>query len=172
MAQVLGSIFDPGFSEFSFGFRLGRSAHGAVRKVREYIQDGYRIAVDLDLSKFFDTVNHDVLMNRVARKVQDKRVLRLIGKYLRAGVMVQGRLQETHLGVPQGGPLSPLLANVILDDLDKELEKRGHRFVRYADDFIVLVKSRQAGERVMGSLKRFLERTLKLKVNPDKSQVF
>ena len=112
-----------------------------------------------------------LLMHRVARKVRDKRVLRLIGKYLRAGVMVQGRLQETRMGVPQGGPLSPLLANVILDDLDKELEKRGHRFVRYADDFIVLVKSRSAGERVMESLKRFLERTLKLKVNQDKSQV-
>ncbi len=137
----------------------------------EYIREGYRIAVDMDLSKFLDTVNHDVLMRCVARKVRDRRVLRLIGKYLRAGVMVQGRLQETRLGVPQGGPLSPLLANVILDDLDKELEKRGHRFVRYADDFIVLVKSRSAGERVMESLKRFLERTLKLKVNQDKSQV-
>ena len=125
----------------------------------------------MDLSKFFDTVDHDALMHRVARKIRDKRVLRLIGKYLRAGVMVQGRLQETRLGVPQGGPLSPLLANIILDDLDKELEKRGHRFTRYADDFIVLVKSRQAGERVMGSLKRFLERTLKLRINQDKSRV-
>jgi RNA-directed DNA polymerase len=129
------------------------------------------MAVDIDLSKFFDTVNHDVLMHRVARKVSDKRVLRLIGKYLRAGVMANGRLQETRLGVPQGGPLSPLLANVLLDDLDKELEKRGHRFVRYADDFIVLVKSRQAGERVMQSLQRFLERNLKLKINQEKSQV-
>jgi RNA-directed DNA polymerase len=171
IAHVLSPIFDPTFSDASFGFRPGRSAHHAVYKAREYIREGYRIAVDMDLSKFFDTVNHDVLMHRVAQKVRDKRVLRLIGKYLRAGVMVQGRLQETRLGVPQGGPLSPLLANVILDDLDKELEKRGHRFVRYADDFIVLVKSRQAGERVMESLKRFLERILKLRINQDKSRV-
>ena len=139
IAQVLSPIFDPTFSESSFGFRPGRSAHNAVCKAREYIREGHRIAVDVDLSKFFDTVDHDVLMLRVARKIRDKRVLRLIGKYLRAGVMAQGRLQETRLGVPQGGPLSPLLANIILDDLDKELEKRGHRFVRYADDFIVLV---------------------------------
>ena len=132
--QVLMPIFDPDFSDHSYGFRPGRSAHDAVRKVREYIQEGHRIAIDLDLSKFFDTVNHDVLMHRVARKVRDKRVLRLIGKYLRAGVVVNGRLQKTAKGVPQGGPLSPLLANILLDDLDKELEKRGHRFVRYADD--------------------------------------
>jgi RNA-directed DNA polymerase len=171
MAQVLGSIFDPGFSEFSYGFRPGRSAHGAVRKVREYIQDGYRIAVDLDLSKFFDTVNHDVLMNRVARKVQDKRVLRLIGKYLRAGVMVKGRLQKTTKGVPQGGPLSPLLANILLDDLDKELEKRAHRFVRYADDFVILVKSQSAAERVKASIQHFLQRKLRLKINESKSRV-
>ena len=123
------------------------------------------------MSKFFDTVNHDVLMHRVARRVQDKRVLRLIGKYLRAGVMVNGRLQHTPQGVPQGGPLSPLLANILLDDLDKELEHRGHRFVRYADDFIILVKSQRAGERVMQSVQRFLERSLKLKINPEKSRV-
>ena len=171
VAQVLTPIFDPDFSASSFGFRPGRSAHHAVYKAREYIRQGYRIAVDMDLSKFFDTVNHDILMQRVARKVCDKRVLCLIGKYLRAGVTVQGRLQETRLGVPQGGPLSPLLANIVLDDLDQELEKRGHRFVRYADDFIVLVKSRQAGERVMGSLKRFLERVLKLRINQEKSRV-
>ena len=164
-------IFDPGFSEFSYGFRPGKSAHDAVRKVREYIQAGYRIAVDMDLSKFFDSVNHDVLMHRVARKVRDKRILRLIGKYLRAGVMVNGRLQSTRKGVPQGGPLSPLLANILLDDLDKELERRGHKFVRYADDFIILVKSQQAGERVMASVKCFLERKLKLKVNKNKSRV-
>lgn len=171
IAQVLTPIFDPTFSESSFGFRPGRSAHHAVFKAREYIRKGYRIAVDVDLSKFFDTVDHDVLMHRVARKIRDKRVLCLIGKYLRAGVMVQDRLQKTRLGVPQGGPLSPLLANIILDDLDKELEKRGHRFVRYADDFIVLVKSRQAGERVMGRLKRFLKRNLKLRINQEKSRV-
>jgi RNA-directed DNA polymerase len=171
IAQVLFPIFDPTFSDASFGFRPGRSAHHAVCKAREYIRAGYLIAVDVDLSKFFDTVNHDLSMHRVARKVRDKRVLRLIGKYLRAGVMVQSRLQETRMGVPQGGPLSPLLANIIMDDLDKELEKRARQFVRYADDFVVLVKSRRAGERVMGSLKRFLERTLKLRINQDKSRV-
>jgi RNA-directed DNA polymerase len=171
IAQVLVPIFDPGFSEASYGFRPGRSAQDAVRKVREYIQEGYRTAVDLDLSKFFDTVNHDVLMHRVARRVQDKRLLRLIGKYLRAGVVVNGRLQHTPQGVPQGGPLSPLLANTLLDDLDKELERRGHRFARYADDFVILVKSQRAGERVMQGVQRFLERKLRLKVNPDKSHV-
>ena len=171
ICQVLMPIFDPGFSEFSYGFRPGKSAHDAVRKVREYIREGYCIAGDMDLSKFFDTVNHDVLMHRVARKIRDKRLLRLIGKYLRAGVMVDGRLQSTRKGVPQGGPLSPLLANILLDDLDKELERRGHRFVRYADDFVILVKSQRAGERVMHSVRRFLERKLKLKVNEDKSQV-
>jgi len=171
IAQVLGPIFDPTFSESSFGFRPGRSAHDAVYQARRYIQQGYTIAVDMDLSKFFDTVQHDVLMHRLSRKVRDKRVLRLIGKYLRAGVMIDGRLQETRVGVPQGGPLSPLLSNIILDDLDKELEKRGHRFARYADDFIILVKSQRAGERVSQSLKRYLERTLKLHVNPEKSKV-
>jgi RNA-directed DNA polymerase len=171
IAQVLVEIFDPTFSELSFGFRPGKSAHDAVKKVREYIREGHRIAVDMDLSKFFDTVNHDVLMYRVARRIRDKRVLRLIGKYLRAGVKVNGRLQSTQKGVPQGGPLSPLLANIVLDDLDKELEKRGHRFVRYADDFIILVKSQRAGERVMKSIRRFLEKKLKLKVNEKKSRV-
>jgi RNA-directed DNA polymerase len=130
VAQVLVPIFDLEFSDFSYGFRPGRSAHDAVYKVREYIKEGFRIAVDMDLSKFFDTVKHDVLMHRVARKIKDKRVLKLIGKYLRAGVVLSGRRQVTRKGVPQGGPLSPLLANILLDDLDKELEKRGHRFVR------------------------------------------
>jgi RNA-directed DNA polymerase len=169
--QVLMPMFDPGFSDYSYGFRPGRSAHDAVYQVREYIQEGYRVAVDMDLSKFFDTVNHDVLMHRVARKVRDKRVLRLIGKYLRAGVVINGRLLATRKGVPQGGPLSPLLANILLDDLDKELEHRGHSFVRYADDFILLVKSQRAGERVMLSVQRFLERKLKLRINEEKSQV-
>jgi RNA-directed DNA polymerase len=171
IAQILTPIFDPDFSEFSFGFRIGRSAHDAVRQVCEYIRQGYRIAVDVDLRKFFDTVNHDVLMHRVARKVRDKSMLRLIGKYLRAGVMVNGRLQQTRKGVPQGGPLSPLLANVLLDDLDKELERRGLKFVRYADDFVILVKSQRAGERVIASVRRFLVRELKLEINEDKSRV-
>lgn len=171
IAQVLYHIFDPHFSEFSFGFRAGRSAHDAVYQVREYIRKGYRIAVDADLSKFFDTVDHDVLMNRVGRKVRDKRVLRLIGSYLRAGVVIDGRRQDPRKGVPQGGPLSPLLANILLDDLDKELEKRGHRFARYADDFVILVKSQSAGRRVMASIGRFLANHLKLSINRDKSKV-
>ncbi len=165
VAQMLTPCFDPYFSEFSYGFRPGRSAHDAVKKVCEYICQGYKIAVDMDLSKFFDRVNHDVLMHRVAKRIRDKRVLRLIGKYLRAGVEVNGRLQSTRKGVPQGGPLSPLLANILLDDLDKELEKRGHKFVRYADGFIILAKSQRAGERVKRSIQRFL------KVNEDKSRV-
>lgn len=171
IAQVLSTIFDPEFSESSFGFRPGRSAHDAVYQVRDYIRQRKRIAVDMDLSKFFDTVNHDVLMHRVSRKVRDKRLLQLIGKYLRAGVVVNGRLQRTPKGVPQGGPLSPLLANILLDDLDKELEKRGHCFARYADDFVILVKSKSAGERVMQSVRRFLERKIKLEINEKKSQV-
>ena len=171
MYQVMMPIFDADFSEFSYGFRPGRSAHGAVRKVREYIRKGYRIAVDMDLSKFFDRVDHDVLMHRVARKIRDKHILRLIGKYLRAGVVIKGRLEKSREGVPQGGPLSPLLANILLDDLDKELEKRGHKFVRYADDFVILVRTQRAGLRVKESVTRFLERNLKLKVNQDKSRV-
>jgi RNA-directed DNA polymerase len=171
MYQVMMPIFDPDFSGFSYGFRPGRSAHDAVRKVREYIQQGYRTAVDMDLSKFFDKVNHDVLMHRVARKIRDKHILRLIGKYLRAGVVIKGRLQESREGVPQGGPLSPLLANILLDDLDKELEKRSRKFVRYADEFIILVRTQRAGLRVKESVTRFLKHTLKLKVNQDKSHV-
>jgi len=171
MAQVLGPIFDPGFSESSFGFRPGRSAHGAVRQVQRFIGEGYRIAVDLDLAKFFDNVQHDVLLARVGRKVRDKRLLGLIGRYLRAGVLVGETLEPTVIGTPQGGPLSPLLANILLDDLDKELERRGHRFARYADDLVILVKSSRAGERVMASVSRFLTGTLKLVVNEHKSRV-
>lgn len=171
IAQVLTPIFDPEFSESSFGFRPKRSAHDAVRKVRDHISDGFSIAVEVDLEKYFDTVNHDALMERVARKVRDKRVLRLIGLFLRAGVSVDGVTEQTREGVPQGGPMSPLLANILLDDFDKELEKRGHKFARYADDFVVLVKSVRAGERVRSSISRFLERKLKLKVNEEKSKV-
>ena len=164
-------MFDPGFSESSFGFRPRRSAHQAIRQVQTYLQQGYRVAVDLDLAKFFDQVQHDVLMVRVARRVSDKRVLSLIGRYLRAGVMVEGEVQATESGTPQGGPISPLLANILLDDLDKELECRGHRFARYADDIIVLVKTRRAGDRVMASLKRYLTGVLRLSVNEKKSRV-
>lgn len=171
IAQVLTPIFDPEFSESSFGFRPGRSAHGALRQVQGHITAGYRIACDLDLAKFFDNVQHDVLMVRVARKIGDKRLLALIGQYLRAGVLVGESIQATALGTPQGGPLSPLLANILLDDLDKELERRGHRFVRYADDLLILVKSQRAGERVKDSVTRFLTCELKLVVNEQKSRV-
>lgn len=171
IAQVFVPICDPTFSESSFGFRPGRSAHDAVYRVRDIIKEGYKVAVDVDLSSFFDTVNHDVLMQRLSRHVGDKRVLKLVGSYLRAGVVVNGRLQATPKGVPQGGPLSPLLANILLDDLDRELEKRSHRFARYADDFVILVKSQRAGERVMANIRRFLERRLRLTVNEKKSHV-
>ena len=171
ISQVLTPVFDPHFSESSFGFRPKRSAHQAVKKVVKDIQRGYRYAVEIDLDKFFDTVDHDVLMSRVSRRVSDKGILRLIGRYLRAGVVVNGRLNKTSKGVPQGGPLSPLLSNILLDGLDKELERRGHRFTRYADDLILLVKSRRAGERVMASISRFLGRKLKVTVNQDKSRV-
>jgi RNA-directed DNA polymerase len=171
ISQVLSPVFDPHFSESSFGFRPGRSAHQAVRKVLKDIREGYRWAVDIDLEKLFDTVDHDVLMRRVSRRVRDKGLLRLIGRYLRCGVVVNGRLNQTVRGVPQGGPLSPMLSNILLDDLDRELEKRGHRFARYADDLIILVKSKRAASRVMASISRFLERKLKVKVNKDKSNV-
>jgi RNA-directed DNA polymerase len=171
VSQVLTPMFEMGFSENSYGFRPCRSAHDAVYKEREYIREGYRTAVDMDLSEFFDTVNHDVQMHKLARKVRDKRVLKLIGKYLRAGVINGGRLEQTRKGVPQGGPLSPLLANILLDDLDKELEKRKHRFARYADDFVIMVKSLRAGERVKESISRFLKRKLKLQINEKKSNV-
>jgi RNA-directed DNA polymerase len=171
ITQVLTPVFDPNFSESSFGFRPGRSAHQAVKKVLLLIQRGYTYAVDIDLEKFFDTVDHDVLMNRVSRRISNRGILRLIGKYLRAGVVVKGRLNATSKGVPQGGPLSPLLSNILLDDLDKELEKRGHQFARYADDLTIVVKSKRAGERVMESISRFLEKKLKVKVNRDKSKV-
>jgi RNA-directed DNA polymerase len=170
IAQVMTPVFDPYFSQDSYAFRPHRSAHQAVRKVEKDIREGYRIAVKLDLEKFFDMVDYDILMNRVARRVRDKGLLRLIGKYLRAGVVVSGRLCRTVRGVPQGGPLSPLLSNILLDDFDKELERRKHRFARYADDSIILVRSKRAGVRVMAGITRYLEK-LKVRVNTDKSRV-
>ena len=171
IAQVLTPLFEPLFSNHSYGFRPGRSAHQAIKQAQVYVQAGYEWVVDIDLEKFFDRVNHDMLMARVARVVKDKRVLKLIRAYLNSGVMVNGVVLDTEEGTPQGGPLSPLLSNIMLDDLDKELEKRGHKFVRYADDCNIYVQTQRAGERVMESVKTFLEKKLKLKVNPKKSKV-
>ena len=171
LSQVLSPVFDPHFSERSFGFRPGRSAHQAVERARRDVAEGFEWAVDLDLDRFFDRVQHDALMARVARRVRDKRVLRLIRRYLDAGVMVDGVRQPTGEGTPQGSPLSPLLSNVYLDDLDRELGRRGHRFVRYADDIRIYVRSERAGQRVMESSRAFIERRLKLRVNQGKSSV-
>lgn len=171
ISQVLTPVFDPSFSESSHGFRPRRSAHGAAKQVQRTIRSGRNFVVDMDLSKFFDTVQHDVLMNRVARKVRDKRLLKLIGRYLRAGVMVEGVLQSSPEGTPQGGPLSPLLANILLDDLDKELERRGLPFVRYADDFVIFTRTRRAAERVFGGVNRYLTKVLHLVVNQEKSRI-
>jgi group II intron reverse transcriptase/maturase len=170
MLQVLQPIFDPTFSEHSHGFRPGRRAHDAVRKAQQYIQDGRRWVVDVDLEKFCDRVNHDVLMGKLENRVGDRRLLRIIRRYLEAGVMADGAAMERHEGTPQGGPLSPLLANVLLDEVDKELERRGHAFVRYADDCNVYVRSRRAGDRVMEALRGFYAK-LRLRVNEDKSAV-
>ena len=169
--QVLQPIFDPGFSRSSYGFRPGRSAHQAVRQAREHVKSGRRWVVDIDIEKFFDRVNHDVLMSRIARRIEDKQVLRLIRRYLQAGIMDGGMVSPRLEGTPQGGPLSPLLSNILLDDLDKELERRGHAFCRYADDCNIYVMSRLAGERVLSSVSRYLEKRLKLKVNVGKSAV-
>ena len=171
IAQVLNPLIDPTFSEASHGFRPGRNAHGAVRQIKGFIEEGYRVAVDVDLSKFFDRVNHDILMNRLRRFIADKGLLKLIGRYLRAGVLIEGELCPTSEGVPQGGPLSPLLANVVLDDLDKRLESHQLRFARYADDFTICVKSSSAGHRVLAWVSRFLSTKLKLVVNEAKSRV-
>lgn len=171
LAQVLVPIFDPKFSNHSYGFRPGRSASDAVHWIEKHISEGKSWAIDIDLSKFFDRVSHDLLMERVARKVKDKQVLKLIGRYLRAGVEVDGSIRPTELGVPQGGPLSPLLANIMLDDLDKEMEHRGHTFARYADDFVVLVSSQRAANRVMERLRSYITNRHKLVVNETKSKV-
>ena len=171
IAQALTPMFEQVFSPHSYGFRPGRSAHQAVQKSQEYIREGYDWVVDIDLEKFFDRVNHDMLMARVARVVKDKRVLKLIRAYLNSGVMVNGVVMETEEGTPQGGPLSPLLSNIMLTDLDRELEERGHKFVRYADDCNIYVKTQRAGERVMEGVTKYLEKKLKLKVNPKKSRV-
>ncbi len=171
LLQVLQPVFEPGFSDHSYGFRPGRSAHDAVLSARAYVADGRRWVVDVDLEKFFDRVNHDILMSRVARKVGDKRVLRLIRRYLQAGIMDGGLVQPRSEGTPQGGPLSPLLSNILLDDFDKELERRGHCFCRYADDCNIYVRSERSGERVMSSITAFLAKRLKLKANADKSAV-
>ncbi|MFE4423830.1 group II intron reverse transcriptase/maturase [Streptomyces sp. NPDC093064] len=171
IAQVLVPIFDPQFSGSSFGFRPGRSAHQAVRVARRAIEDGNRWVVDLDLDRFFDRVQHDVLMARVARKVRDRRVLKLIRRYLEAGIMVDGVKMPSEEGTPQGSPLSPVLSNIMLDDLDRELFKRGHRFVRYADDVRVFVRSERAARRVLDSVTAVVEQRLKLRVNREKSKV-
>ena len=171
LLQVMQPVFAPEFSESSYGFRPGRSAQQAVLAARTHVESDRQYVVDIDIEKFFDRVNHDMLMARVARKVEDKRVLRMIRGYLQAGVMDGGLVSERTEGTPQGGPLSPLLSNILLDDLDKELERRGHAFCRYADDCNIYVRSRQAGERVMASVTRFLEKRLKLRVNQSKSAV-
>jgi len=171
IAQVLVPVFEREFSDHSYGFRPGRSAHDAIKQAHAYINDGYTTVVDIDLEKFFDRVNHDRLMYQLSRRIMDKRLLRLIRSYLESGVMTGGLVSPTREGTPQGGPLSPLLSNVVLHELDKELENRGHRFCRYADDCNIYVKSQRAGERVMTSILGFTEQRLKLKVNRDKSAV-
>jgi len=169
--QVLEPLLDPTFSASSYGFRPGRGAHDALASASKYVADGRTIVVDFDLEKFFDRVNHDILMARLARRVTDKRLLRIIRRFLQVGMMHEGVCVERHEGTPQGGPLSPLLANLLLDDLDKELERRGHCFCRYADDCNIYVQSKAAGERVMASVTKFLQKRLCLRVNRDKSKV-
>jgi len=171
IAQVLSRLYDPSFSDHSYGFRPGRSAHDAVRKAKGYIREGYRWTVDMDLEKFFDKVNHDRLMSTLAKRIDDKPLLKLIRKYLQSGVLINGIVLDTNEGTPQGGPLSPLLSNIVLDELDIELEQRGHKFVRYADDCNIYVKTKRAGERVMESIQSFIETKLRLKVNEKKSAV-
>lgn len=171
VAQILQKIWEPEFSQYSYGFRPNRCQHDAIHQVKKYVEEGYRQVVDMDLSKFFDRVNHDRLMSRLATRVPDKRLLKLIRAFLKSGVMIDGLFTVAEEGTPQGGPLSPLLSNIVLDELDQELEQRSHRFVRYADDFLILVKSRPAARRVMASVSRFITGKLKLKVNEEKSQI-
>jgi len=171
LLQALNPLYDPIFSDYSYGFRPGRNAHQAVRQAKTYIGEGYGWVVDIDLEKCFDRINHDILMGRMARRITDKRILRLIRRYLQAGIMVNGVVQERYQGTPQGGPLSPLLSNILLDELDKELERRGHKFCRYADDCNIYVRSERAGKRVMDSVENYLAKRLKLKVNQRKSAV-
>ncbi|WP_423680201.1 group II intron reverse transcriptase/maturase [Undibacterium sp. WLHG33] len=170
LLQVLQPMIDPTFSEFSYGFRPGRSAHDAVLQAQRYAQEGFRVVVDVDLEKFFDRVNHDILMDRLAKRITDKAVLRLIRSYLQAGIMADGVVMDRMEGTPQGGPLSPLLANVLLDEVDQDLQRRGHRFARYADDCNVYVRSQKAGERVLLSLRKLYDK-LHLKVNEKKTEV-
>jgi RNA-directed DNA polymerase len=169
--QVLEPIYEPEFSDSSYGFRPFRSTHQALRRAQAYVSEGYKYVVDIDLEKFFDKVNHDILMSRLARKIEDKRLLKIIRRFLQAGLMQDGLTTARHEGMPQGGPLSPLMSNVLLDELDKELERRGHKFCRFADDMNTYVKSEKAGKRVYESIKAFLTKKLKLKVNDQKSAV-
>ena len=171
MHQVLSPQFEPTFSEHSYGFRPGRSAHDAVKAARAHVEAGYKWVVDIDMERFFDTVNHDRLMARMKAVVKDKRVLRLVNAYLKAGVMVNGVVVEMKEGTPQGGPLSPLLSNIVLTELDQKLEERGHRFVRYADDCNIYVRSERAARRVLASTKRYVEERMRLRVNEAKSAV-
>jgi group II intron reverse transcriptase/maturase len=167
--QVLSTLFEPTFSEHSYGFRPGRNAHDAIKAARGYIQDGYTWVVDIDIERFFDTVNHDRLMARMKQIVEDKKVLRLVNEYLKAGVLVNGVVIGTEEGTPQGSPLSPLLSNIVLTELDRKLEERGHHFVRYADDCNIYVKSERAAKRVLTSTQQFIEERMRLKVNKEKS---
>jgi group II intron reverse transcriptase/maturase len=171
MHQELSPLFEETFSDHSYGFRPGRSAHDAVRAAQKHVEEGYRWAVDIDLERFFDTVNHDRLVARMKTVVKDKRMLRLVNAYLKAGVMVNGVVMETWEGTPQGGPMSPLLSNIVLTELDRKLEERGHRFVRYADDCNIYVKSERAARRVLASTKRYVEGRMRLRVNEAKSAV-
>ena len=171
IAQILNEIYEPIFSKSSYGFRPGRGAKDAIKKSEEYINQGNKWVVDMDLEKFFDKVNHNILVRKLERRIKDQRLIKLIRKYLESGVLINGIKVSSEKGTPQGGPLSPLLANIMLDDLDKELEKRGHKFCRYADDCNIYVKSKRAGERVMKSITNIIENELKLKVNRNKSNV-